>query len=112
MYVNLHIEATTAPPPFPTVFRRLFRFWQNLRLSDEARSGAQGLAVEAGDLAAAVEDGRALGGRHDVFDPGEGLAARAVPDLAQDRVRRVASVGQHDVGGRGVAHLLVGDQRV
>src|SRR5579864_7094527 len=82
--LKLHGEVAAALLPIPTVFRRLFRFWQNSRLSDEARPVAQGLAVEARHLLVAIEDGLQLVGRHDVLDPGEGLAARAVPDLAQD----------------------------
>src|SRR5262245_5985005 len=108
MIVNLNLMSLQAPgPPFGAVSSRFLRFWQQSPVSDEARPVAQRLAVEARHLLVAVEDGLELGGRHDVLDAGERLAAGAGPDLAQDGVGRVAAVGQHDLGRRRSAYRLV-----
>src|SRR5579862_8329533 len=78
---------------------------------DEARPGLEGVAVEARHLLVALGDGFELGGRDHVLDAFEALAARALPDLAQDRVGWIGAVGEHDLGRRRIAHRLVLLQR-
>ena len=76
-----------------------------------AGCGRELLAIEAGDALVALEQACELGLADHVVDVAERLVAGALVDLLQDRVGRIAAVGQHHLRGRRQAALLVGLER-
>src|SRR5689334_1305226 len=68
--------------------------------------------VVASDLLVAVRDRHDLVAADDVLDVLERLVAGALPDFAQDGVRRVLAVRQHHLRRRGAPLGLVSGERL